>query len=582
MKRKFFTTLLLTAAMTLSTISPIYAEEINASVEAEAEVVEEIDLPEDASEAVEPIEEDAVEKDAAEEPEEADAEETVVGEEEKIPFVINDTVYVDYEPYMYYTGEAICPPVTIYVSTDFTKLIEGVDYTLEYSDNIEPGIATITFTGIGRYEGTDYLHFKIYGPKNPIINDDNYYISMLLSGNEDGTFNFENKPITPWVDVYSKEDGRLLEREHFNVIYENNVEVGTATIIVEGVGDFSGTITSTFEIIEVKSKNINGTTTKVETASPSYEYTGMVRKPNPIVTYNDGTESKKLVKDVDYTVSYKNNKEVGNALVIVSGIGEYSGASTGIFTITPVDLKAKGATAKTKSASYPCTGKERKPIPVVKCTVGNKTVTLENGKDFTLSYKNNKNAGTATVTVTGKGNFKGTITTTFKLYNVYELNSTNTTVKTKSASYEYTGYARKPAPVVTYKDGKTTKRLVKDTDYTVAYKNNKNAGTATVTVTGIGNYKGTVSSTFKLTPVKLTTANATAKTCHATYTYTGKERKPVPVVKCKVGSKTYTLEKDKDFTVTYANNKAVGTGTVTVKGIGNYTGTIKATFKIVK
>ncbi|HAE44325.1 MAG TPA: hypothetical protein DCG37_01850, partial [Lachnospiraceae bacterium] len=65
-------------------------------------------------------------------------------------------------------------------------------------------------------------------------------------------------------------------------------------------------------------------------------------------------------------------------------------------------------------------------------------------------------------------------------------------------------------------------------------------------------------------------------------TYTGKERKPVPVVKCKVGTKTYTLEKDKDFTVTYANNKEVGTGTVTVKGIGNYAGTIKATFKIVK
>ena len=123
---------------------------------------------------------------------------------------------------------------------------------------------------------------------------------------------------------------------------------------------------------------------------------------------------------------------------------------------------------------------------------------------------------------------------------------------------------------------------MKDTDYTVAYKNNKNAGTATVTVTGIGKYKGTVSSTFKLTPVKLTTANATAKTCHPTYTYTGKERRPVPVVKCKVGSKTYTLEKDKDFTVTYANNKEVGTGTVTVKGIGKYSGTIKPTFKIVQ
>ena len=549
MKRKLITTLLLTTAMAFSTVSPIYATEMNVAVEANAET------------------------------EEAAAEETVVGEgegeEEKIPLIPYETVEYYFKADNDYTGEEIKVPITLWdVQNDYVELVEGVDYTVEYRNNIEPGIeAELIVTGIGRFEGTMKFNFNIYGPKNPIINEDTYYISQEWSSEEYKVFPFTNKPITPWVDVYSSEDGRMLEREHYTVTYENNVEIGTATIIVEGVGDFSGTITDTFEIVEnpnYKEKVLNEETTTVKTVNPSYEYTGMVRKPNPIVTFNDGTESKKLVKDVDYTVSYENNKEVGTATVIVTGIGEYSGSASATFELTPVDLKAKGATAKTVKASYPCTGKERKPVPVVKCKVGNKTVTLENGKDFTVSYKNNKNAGTATVTVKGIGNFKGTITTTFKLYNVYELNSTNTTVKTKSASYEYTGMVRKPAPIVTFNDGKTTKTLVKDTDYTVSYENNKEVGTATVTVTGIGNYKGTVSSTFKLTPIDLKAKGATAKTIRASYPCTGKVRKPIPVVKCKVGNKVISLENGKDFTVSYKNNKDAGTATVTVKGIGNF------------
>ncbi|MDO4805030.1 MAG: transglutaminase-like domain-containing protein [Lachnospiraceae bacterium] len=221
----------------------------------------------------------------------------------------------------------------------------------------------------------------------------------------------------------------------------------------------------------------------VTTKSASYAYTGAARKPAPIVTLNGKT----LVVNTDYTVTFSNNINVGTAKMTIKGKGSYTGTAYGTFKITAASIS--GATVKTTSASYTYTGAARRPKP---------TVTLSNGKqlvvntDCTVAFKNNTNVGTATITVTGIGNYKGTATGTFK---ITAASLSGATVKTKSASYAYTGSARKPAPIVTL-NGKT---LVVSTDYTVTYKNNTNKGTATVTVKGKGNYKGTASGTFKIT-----------------------------------------------------------------------------------
>ncbi len=132
----------------------------------------------------------------------------------------------------------------------------------------------------------------------------------------------------------------------------------------------------------------------------------------------------------------------------------------------------------------------------------------------------------------------------------------------------YTGKALKPA--VTVKYGKVTQK--KGTDYTVAYKDNVNAGTATVMVTGKGNYTGSKKVTFKIAAVKL----AKCTFAVADQTYTGKALKPAVTVKYgKV-----KLKQGTDYTVTYKNNKAIGTATATVKGKGNYTDSKKVTFRI--
>ena len=113
------------------------------------------------------------------------------------------------------------------------------------------------------------------------------------------------------------------------------------------------------------------------------------------------------------------------------------------------------------------------------------------------------------------------------------------------------------------------------TDYIISYKDNVNAGTATVTVTGKGGFTGNKIATFKITPASLATATVTLS--QSAYTYDGKAKTPTATV--KLGSKT--LKAGTDYTVSYANNVKAGLATATVTGKGNYTGTAKATFSIV-
>ena len=106
-----------------------------------------------------------------------------------------------------------------------------------------------------------------------------------------------------------------------------------------------------------------------------------------------------------------------------------------------------------------------------------------------MAYENNTTAGTAGVTVNYTGNYSGTQTAHFTI-SAKSISDVAVTV----AEQTYTGSALTPA--VTVKDGEKT--LVLDTDYTVAYENNTNAGTAGVTITGTGNYNGTATANFTI------------------------------------------------------------------------------------
>ena len=155
------------------------------------------------------------------------------------------------------------------------------------------------------------------------------------------------------------------------------------------------------------------------------------------------------------------------------------------FTATYEGTATNIAGADVEVGGQTYTGSALKPAPVV--TLNDKT--LKQGTDYTVSYSSNVNVGAATVTVTGKGNYAGTASGSFK---INAADASKATVKV--ASQTYTGAALTPAPTVTL-GGKTLKQ---GTDYIAAYANNTNPGTATVTLTFKGNYTGSAKGTFAI------------------------------------------------------------------------------------
>lgn len=340
----------------------------------------------------------------------------------------------------------------------------------------------------------------------------------------------------------------LKNGKDYTVSYQNNINAGTAYVIIKGKGSYSGTVKRSFTI---KPAIIYKQCTFYKIASQYY--TGSQIKPVPKI--KNGTTT--LKNGTDFTLTYQNNVNKGTAKVYIKGKGNYSGSCSLTFSITASPVSTLKITVP--SATY--NGKAQKPAVTVKYN----NYKFKNGTDYTLSYKNNTKIGTATVTVKGKGKLSGTKSVTFKI----NAKPIKNAVITYNNSLTYNGSTLSPA--VTVKYGNAT--LKKNTDYTVAYSNNVNAGTGTITITGKGIYGGSVKKTFTIKKLGI---SATAVSGTGNKVYTGSAIKPVPAV--KAGGRT--LKNGTDFTVSYKNNTEPGTATLIVNGKGNYSGSVSKTFKI--
>ena len=156
------------------------------------------------------------------------------------------------------------------------------------------------------------------------------------------------------------------------------------------------------------------------------------------------------------------------------------------------------ASVTLSTSTYAYDGKAKKPGVTVKLN----GKTLKNGTDYTASYSNNTKVGTAKVTITGKGNYTGSVSKTYSIKNDFK-KATVSGISTKA----FTGKNITQTITVKY-NGKTLK---KGTDYTVSYSNNKSIGTATVKIAGKGSYTGTITKTFKINPAKQEIQKLTAK-----------------------------------------------------------------------
>lgn len=199
---------------------------------------------------------------------------------------------------------------------------------------------------------------------------------------------------------------------------------------------------------------------------------------------------KELTKDTDYTVTGLTGTEPGSYPVTVTGTGNYTGEVTKSFTISKAQISSAAITYD--AGPYGYTGKEWKP----EVTVSFNSATLTAGNDYTVSYENNINAGTAKIIITGIGDhFTGLTEKTFTI------NSAEISGCTFAPIADVTYNTKAHTPEVTVAiSGRT---LEADKDYTVSYASNVNAGTATVTVTGKGNFTGSANTTFTIAKADL-------------------------------------------------------------------------------
>lgn len=137
-------------------------------------------------------------------------------------------------------------------------------------------------------------------------------------------------------------------------------------------------------------------------------YTGSeITQPDMEITVNGMT----LKEDSDYEVSYSSNTEIGTATMDINFKGQYVGHLTRTFNVVQIEMSDENITvAGIHNTRY--TGKK---IVMSKLAVQAGGRTLIPGTDYTVAYKNNLNPGTAEITITGKGNYTGTVVKTFNI-----------------------------------------------------------------------------------------------------------------------------------------------------------------------
>lgn len=508
--------------------------------------------------------------------------------------------YADTASFWYYIGKDISADATI--SMDPTTAVynshvqapkvtvsgvEGLKYIIaKYKDEVavENLIEDRDFVNVGDY------FIRIEGdPRNGTYATKPYTLTytitprafsnnLVIDGfkREYSYTGYEIRPVGISVtDYIDNVKYKLTEDVDYTLTYTNNLNAGTAYINVEGKRNFSGKATANFMITSstISSGGWNGSNSFLDQGTGEISGATAVSPGNVNMSmdtidamYYTGSpvypkvSIAGMTENVDYTVTFSNNVEVGTAVATIKGIGNNNGTIVKNFRI--IAQLSKCTISPIPAQQY--TGSEVKPSLTVRC--GNSI--LMEGTDYTVTYSNNINIGTATATIRAlnNANYTGSASVRFSIGN----DVGGFIISGYAPSYAYTGNAITPGVVV--ETGSRT--LTPGTDYTVSYSNNVNAGTATITVTGIGRYSGTQTANFVIEPKSMQSLSTTDI---ADRTYTGDAY--TPDITVSDGGKVLT--KGVDYTVTYTNNTNPGTASILIQGTSNnYSGTKVVSFKI--
>ncbi|NHM15766.1 hypothetical protein GMI69_03645 [Eggerthellaceae bacterium zg-887] len=515
------------------------------------------------------------------------------------------------------------------VKNEDGNLVSFTDYTLSatYVDDegkTVPAGATltevrdykVTVTGTGDYAGSQTFDFSI--TPRPVAQKD-----VDWFGNEDGVLAYDKdddawqaaftgsaiapKPLIK-LDLNAGETNVTLKNKadlspeqikngvawDYEVAYDNNKNVGTATATVTFHGNYSGTAELPFEIVPASLKTLKATATAQNQLEKDFPEKPTVDDVKGVaITYKVGTgSSAKTVTlgEGDYVV--KSLKEKGSSdkkgettyEFVAEGQGNYAGEVTGTFKTVAdsMDIAAlwdaeiaegdyfyrmgepveAGVAVKTKPTST-------KPATEVKPSVGDK-------QNFKVVYSDNTEAGTATATIVGCGDYAGSIPLTFEVAPLQISQESVADVKLKQASFDYVpGIEAKPEVdwnaswITPVNEGYTEDRIYLNqlvNDIEITYADNDKAGTAQAIVTGKegGNVSGSYAVDFAIKPADLAKAEVA-----------GPEAPVAPGTSLADAiSVTYQGQAVDAADYEAASEDAVpGAANVTVTGKGNFTGT---------
>lgn len=469
----------------------------------------------------------------------------------------------------------------------------------------ETGYYSIVITGQGNYTGVRRIGFEIAGEGKKSLAK----ASAKLDKNAKN-IQYTGNPvnISGLLTVSFGKKEMLTEGVDYSIIYpDDNISVGKKKLTVKALPGSSkcfGQKTVVYNISGIQMKAVKVNFEKTKTA-----YTGSLiqdnvhditvslnkEQANMLNTYYGTSMSPKdtytLVEDKDYFIEYRNNENAGKAKVRVTGMGLFSGTVDKMFSIQPVSLSdsAMSVNLAKDSVVQQKSGAEVSVKAVY--NVDDHDITLKKNKDYKLTYKKNTDAGTASVIVTGVGNYKGKVTKQFTIIpksltskNI-KVEVTNPLAADKGSSYLY-------KPIIRIYDNGT---VLGKGDYDIDY-----AGSVTQADLDAGRTfgyviikaKGTSYTAQRAASYKVAKASLKSKECTASIAdqeYSGDaivfdldDARDAAAFTVKIGSEV--LVPGEDFKVTgYKNNIVCGNkAEVTIEGTGNYTGTRKVKFKILK
>lgn len=458
----------------------------------------------------------------------------------------------------YYTGAKIIPDITVKdygVKGDDGEygkvLAPGVDYTVKYSNNVKSSTdptnktkkAKVTVTGKGNYTGKDAdEEFEITDFDN--FNGDTTGLADLKGAkiakidpeiyngkphNPDFTITFKNKTTATYTYTgtayeIKSEEGAEPTDLNVNIAVSNNINKGTATILVTGAKGSNGKATTVKKTFKITAVDISNAQIGPDDISGTYAVKGAAPDELKVTIKLGDSEDEETVtlrKNIDYTVKFSSNKKAGTpGKIVITGKGNYAKKLTGkTFTVNPLDLTGRDISAV---VAY-----DGLKVSKIKATILDDQNNALKASQYTLKvYKDEAcqeeyTAAKLTsaepdniIYVRAEARDKTNLKNATKPLevkvgkNIAQAKISIVKVGKKTKTYSYTGdkiELEDADLVVTIKENGTPKTLhMKDSDNDnecyeiVGYMNNVNKGTATAIIQGTGEYSGTKTVKFKI------------------------------------------------------------------------------------